>query len=59
MDRLEIIPTNHLMFIHYSVDAVLVDPSPHPCPVYFIVREVVIEMDVVVLVFQLVRDVGV
>lgn len=47
------------ILVLYSVDAVLVDPPPDSCPVYLIVGEVVIEMDAVVLVLQLVRNVGV
>lgn len=47
------------VLVQYAVDAVLEDPPPDSCPVHLIVGEVVIEMDVVVLVLQLVRNVGV
>lgn len=47
------------MLAQYSVDAVLVDPPPDSGPVDVIVGQVVVEMDVVVPVLQLVRNVGV
>lgn len=47
------------ILVRHSVDAVLVDPPPDSRSVYLIVGEVVIETDVVILILQLVRNVGI
>lgn len=47
------------MLVQHSVDAVLVDSTPDSSSVQLTVGEVVIETDVVVLVLQLVGNVGV
>lgn len=47
------------MLVQYHVDTVFVDPPPDACPVYLMVREVVVEMDVVVLILQLLRYLGI